>query len=481
MIRNSFFGLSVARHALMMEQRHLDVSGRNVANANNAGYSRQELRTDSVGGALAPGGRPVLVRERDLFLDRMYRARNAEYGYNSARAEALERLEVIWGDMGDFGLRDELAMFWDSLQTLNNRPADHDARVQVLQRAASLSNLVNSVVGQLSEQRQDLDGIVQGVGEAINRLGRGIALLNQQIMESNTLGRDSANLEDQRDMLLDELSELTGATVLEQADGRVHVWIGGRPLVQGNHYEEIVLRPHPTDDGIHVLRWSKSGDPDDAANTVQFTGGRARGLLEARDHDVVDYQRNLVRMVIGMATAINDQHRLGFDMAGAAVVDDLFVIEPDPALNPDPDPLLFAISVNSVLVANPSLLGAATAADSGPSDGGNAQKMADLRHAILLSPPGSAAPPSITVDAYYRMLTASLGLDTQEAGRRVRTLQLQLEQVNERRLGRSGVSIDEEMVTLMQHQRAYQAAARTLTIMDEALDLLINRMGLVGR
>ncbi|MEG1993997.1 MAG: flagellar basal body rod C-terminal domain-containing protein, partial [Oscillospiraceae bacterium] len=45
----------------------------------------------------------------------------------------------------------------------------------------------------------------------------------------------------------------------------------------------------------------------------------------------------------------------------------------------------------------------------------------------------------------------------------------------------SGVSQDEEGVNLMLHQKSFQAASRLMTVLDEALDLIINRMGTVGR
>ena len=49
------------------------------------------------------------------------------------------------------------------------------------------------------------------------------------------------------------------------------------------------------------------------------------------------------------------------------------------------------------------------------------------------------------------------------------------------RASQASVSLDEENVSLLTNQHAYQAAARVMTAVDEALDVLINRTGLVGR
>ncbi len=45
----------------------------------------------------------------------------------------------------------------------------------------------------------------------------------------------------------------------------------------------------------------------------------------------------------------------------------------------------------------------------------------------------------------------------------------------------SGVSLDEEGISLMQYQRSFSAAARLMTTLDEALNTLINNTGIVGR
>ena len=45
----------------------------------------------------------------------------------------------------------------------------------------------------------------------------------------------------------------------------------------------------------------------------------------------------------------------------------------------------------------------------------------------------------------------------------------------------SGVSLDEEMANMIRFQHAYNAAARMMTAVDETLDVIINRLGIVGR
>ena len=47
--------------------------------------------------------------------------------------------------------------------------------------------------------------------------------------------------------------------------------------------------------------------------------------------------------------------------------------------------------------------------------------------------------------------------------------------------GVSGVNLDEEGINLMTYQKSYNAAARYFTVLDEAVDVIISKMGIVGR
>ncbi len=44
----------------------------------------------------------------------------------------------------------------------------------------------------------------------------------------------------------------------------------------------------------------------------------------------------------------------------------------------------------------------------------------------------------------------------------------------------AGVNIDEEMTNMLSFQHAYAAAGRLVTAIDQMLDVLINRTGIVG-
>ncbi|EGD49857.1 protein of unknown function DUF1078 domain protein, partial [Thermoanaerobacter ethanolicus JW 200] len=86
-----------------------------------------------------------------------------------------------------------------------------------------------------------------------------------------------------------------------------------------------------------------------------------------------------------------------------------------------------------------------------------------------------------TFDDFARSLISNLGVDAQQANMMQQNQQVMVKQIDLNRQSVSGVSLDEEMTNMLKYQKSYVASARVITVMDELLDTLINRMGIVGR
>jgi flagellar hook-associated protein 1 FlgK len=89
--------------------------------------------------------------------------------------------------------------------------------------------------------------------------------------------------------------------------------------------------------------------------------------------------------------------------------------------------------------------------------------------------------PSQTTSDFYAGLVGKIGAASSQAAEMSVNQQLVVDQLNNQVQQISGVSLDEEATDMIKFQHAYQAAARVITTMDEMLDTLINRTGLVGR
>ena len=82
---------------------------------------------------------------------------------------------------------------------------------------------------------------------------------------------------------------------------------------------------------------------------------------------------------------------------------------------------------------------------------------------------------------FMKSLISNLGVDSQQAQRISSNQGILLDQIDIRRQSVSGVSLDEEMANMIKFQHSYNANARMITTIDEMIDVIVNRMGLVGR
>src|SRR3954470_3698944 len=160
---SSFYGLQTSLRGLLAQQRALDTTGHNIANASTKGYSRQEavmaaapaleIASGAVqGGAGAHIGSGVDVqayrRVRDTFLDLQYRAQATRLGEEAGRAEGLDRAELALAEPSDDGINKQLSEFWDAWSDLANGAHDSAARQALVERASALAGAFGTVDSQ---------------------------------------------------------------------------------------------------------------------------------------------------------------------------------------------------------------------------------------------------------------------------------------------------------------------------------------------
>lgn len=462
---SSFFGLSVALSSLYAQQRGLEVTGHNVANANTEGYSRQRVALEALGGNAVPAvhatwrgaGAGVRVQGVDRLRDQFLEVRaQLEHGSDRSlrRTQALlARVELALGEPGTNGIQAQLADLWAGWDDVANRPEDLAARTQLLERATTLGSGLNRAAADVGDLWDASVEHLQIETVQVNAVATRVAELNGAIQRAVNGGLSADDLADQRDLLVMRLAEALGATVRPAEAGTVDVFVGGSALVRGARAEAVELAVPVGADVLTApstpvqLRWVKDG------YRVTVTSGEVGGLLDGVNR-LVPQQRGAIDAVAQtLVQQVNDQHVAGVDLDGAAG-----------------QPLLAWTAATGVrvLVSDPRALAAADPAG-GTLDGSNANALAELA--------GREDGP----DAAYRSYVVGLGVAAQVANRRVEIQAAITAQVDGAREAEAGVSIDEEMTNMIAFQRAYEAAARFLTTVDDALDTLINRTGLVGR
>jgi flagellar hook-associated protein 1 FlgK len=456
---STFSGLNIGLSSLYAQRAGLQLAGHNIANANTEGYSRQRVGLAADGGPITPAmhsvwrgaGNGVTItgfdRMRDAFLESRALQERGTQSQLATGSLVLSRVESVFAEPGDSALRAQLDDFWAGFGDIANKPTEQAPRNQLLQRAQTVAGGINSALDSLESQRVSFREQLSVTVADVNTTATAVAEYNRAIVAATQGGGTPNDLKDQRDLLVQRLGEMVGATVRQGENGSVDVLIGSTKLVDGATTSKVALSAgsEPTT----KVQWVSGG----ASAAV---GGAAMGLIEGIDTILPRYQDGLEAVMTKLSTAVNDQLAAGSTISGAA------------------GGPLYGITGGrlTVLLTKPEQI--AASATPGPTatpdaGGGNASALA-----ALAGKPGGA-------DVSYRGLVVQLGVESQTAIRRTSIQSGILAQVDAAREAQSGVNIDEEMTNLLAFQRGYEGAARFITAVDQMLDTLINRTGLVGR
>ncbi len=466
----TFDGLQVSLSSLFAQRRGLDVTGQNIANANTEGYSRQRVVMSSIGGNTVPaifstwngssGGVKVadVTRMRDTFMEIRGRAAHASLERTTVTQQTLAQVEQLVNEPSDTGLSESLSDLWAGFDEVSNNPGKEAPRSLLLQRASAVSDWLNAAHAAISEQWSADSTQLNALASEANTAAAGIAELNGAISRATIAGIPSNELADQRDLLAMKLSGLTGATTRVGDDGSLDVFLGNTSFVRGTVAEQLKMKSGSPADmagtttGTVALSWVDGSPVDDL-------GGTTAGYLDVLNVTLPGFGTGLDKVANSIRDTVNAQHAKGVDLAG--VTGGAFFTGTGAA----------DLSVASTLTTS------TIAAGAGPQktplepglDGSNADALAAL------------ASSSTGPDSVFRTFVVDLGVTALTVNRRVDVQTSVTSDIDDARDATAGVNIDEEMVNMLTFQRAYEAASRTLTAVDQMLDTLINHTGLVGR
>lgn len=253
-MRPAFLGLDIARSALFVSQQQLDITSHNIANASVEGYSRQRLDVTAapdlynLGGAYAGSvGQGVwaeqVQRLRDELLDRDFRRQNEGLKEAETQRAYLERLEVTLGELGDEGLQTQIEKFFDAWQEVSSRPEDLSLRKVLLEESNTLAGMIREIDADTNALQADINDDLTSSVQRVNAISSRLAALNPEILKRAGIGETPADLLDERDRLLDELSGYARIDAQIDSHGVVQVRIDGKAIVVNNVAHEILIQP----------------------------------------------------------------------------------------------------------------------------------------------------------------------------------------------------------------------------------------------
>lgn len=211
---------NIANRGMATQQRAINVTSHNIANANTEGYSRQRavmettrpfgmpsLNSTAEPGQIGTGSQVSMIqRVRDSFLDYQVRVENSTYGQFSARDKFLSEIENIINEPSDTGISTLMGKFFDSWHVLSNDAQGSNSRTIVAQQSAALADALNHTAEQLNKLKENSQQVIMNSVFEVNDIINQIDKLNQQIIGVKVAGQEPNDLMDRRDQLLDTLS-----------------------------------------------------------------------------------------------------------------------------------------------------------------------------------------------------------------------------------------------------------------------------------
>lgn len=521
---------------LNAQQAMLGVTSNNIANVNTPNYCKRtmtlEARTASqlASGVAVGNGVSIgeITRQTNEFLQKIVRESSGELQAYHVEDTYLERIEALFAFEGEHTtIGTTLNAFFAAADDLAITPANIELRSNFIARGEDLAAAISNTYNSLAELQEEADQRIVTEVDTINALTDQIADLNGQIKRRESAGALAADERDQRDALIEKLSEKLSFTATELDDGSVNITLAtGFALVAGNTSRALSVGIVPTG-GTGTLPPALNGGQlnsivydysngdmtsvVDLTSTIKDGMGSLGGLLKMRGVCEADADKPFE----GTGTLI--------ELAGKieAIAQDLLIAANKTYLGDDPstvawDPL--ARDLNNGTPSSFGLFSVPGVTDSG-GDGptindlnalGLASWASVLQFAVtdaedvaagrVASAAGTiavgnadniraiAAEASVSRDFYVNNVVAFSGTYSEaydEMVSRVGNLkntsrvnlavaEANLTSAQSRRDEVSGVSLDEEFTNLIKYQRAYEASARLIKIADQLLQEVVN-------
>jgi len=315
--------LSTSVSGLLAFQQALDVTSNNISNSSTPGYSVENIELAEqpgvgTGGGFFGNGVDVqsITRSYDEMLASQVRSSQSSYSSFSTLSTQAAQIDNMLSSSST-GLTATLQSFVNSLQSLSTEPASTAQRQVVISQAQALTTELQSYQSQLETQGNDLESQIGTTVGQINTIATNIASLNGQIAAASGSGQTPNQLMDQRDALVDQLSQYVSVNAVTQSNGEMDIYIGsGQPLVTDGSTQTLTATPDPNDATESDI--GIAGGNGSVTNiTSEINGGTLGGLLTTRSQVLDPTENALGQIAVGLATVMNQQQASGMDLTGA--------------------------------------------------------------------------------------------------------------------------------------------------------------------
>jgi flagellar hook-associated protein 1 FlgK len=362
----------------------------------------------------------------------------------------------VLGEPSNTGLASSLDQFWSSWSDLSTNPNSSAAKAVVRQRGTQVANQLNTFGNQIVDAQTTARSRLLETTDRVNLLSQQVADINARITAAEAAGNESPDMRDQRDLKIDELASLIGATAYPQPNGSVNVNVGGDSLVDGANFKSVRVQALTTDPLKLGLALGPAPSVGVLTETMYQLGGQIAGTIDAYNNTYPSALASLDGVASALVTATNAVHSTGF--LGAAAAGNFF----------DATRLTSrTIRIDSAIAADANNVAVSGVANAS-GDNTVALALTQLRDTAVTVNGQTAS-----ISEGYRNVVTSIATQVNGATNSATAARTLTTLTDTRRESVKGVSVDEEMVNLMKFQQAYSAAAKLITVVDQMSQTLM--------
>jgi flagellar hook-associated protein 1 FlgK len=398
-------------------------------------------------------------RDYSVFINRQLQEKSIEYGEETGKSDSLAELERIFNVTED-NLASDINDFFDAWQELTANPSGQVERDVVIQRGNLLGEAFRSITDELDTVEQNMNTAIIAEVEYLNEKIAEIAKLNDRINLVEISGQTANAARDQRDLIIKDLSQTLGIQTYTDNRGMLCVQLpGGMPLVQGTMASTVKTVTVGTD--VNLQLETVGVTLDIGLNNL---GGKFKGMFEMRDVFIDNLRSDLNTLAIDLTSAVNAEHVTGYGsngLSGYLFFNDISALPPG------------EIASRNVLVAitDTTQVAAAGNPSAAPGDNETALRIAQLEVTHKVGTTND------TFDNFFSQMVATVGIEAARNDLALQGAQDAAVQLQNLRDGYSGVSLEEEMIDLIQYQRGFESSAKFLATVDEMMNALLQLKG----
>lgn len=437
--------LSIGKSGANAARIALDVTAQNIANASSEGYIRRSVSLKEVASAGGIGQSGdislsgvrlnAIVRNADLFRQSEVRRTGADAARANAEVGGLENIESAVEGADTYTA---IVKFEGTLQQLAADPTNTSLRAAVTEQARTMANSFNIASQGLDSVRDGLQFEAGDGVDQVNKLAQELARVNLRLARASDASSDQTQLLDQRDSLLQQLSNYTDIKTTISSDQTVEVTLGGTPgisLVTGGAATPLAMAAATNG----TISFTLGGSP------VTIAGGALAGKSQALTK-LADTRSRIDAVAGSVITAVNAAQAAGIDLTGAAG-----------------QPMFGGSNAGDMKMILADGSGLATAPAGAGANSRNSANLDALRTTLS------------GVDPAGKMDAAIFDISSTVQGRSISrdALVTIASNASIALSAQAGVDLDQEAVNLMRFQQAFQASGRIMQVASDLFDTII--------